>query len=67
MLNVFCQTAAGIHHTWGGQLFYAARAAGQHSRHVDNIWPLWNVLDLTPGGRHPTWLPALYYAESHSR
>jgi predicted dithiol-disulfide oxidoreductase (DUF899 family) len=67
MLNVCRKTAAGIHHTWGSELFYAARAAGQHSRHVDNIWPLWNVLDLTPGGRHPTWLPALHYAESQSR
>ncbi|MGE0810946.1 MAG: DUF899 family protein [Immundisolibacter sp.] len=61
MLNVFRKTAAGIHHTWGSELFYAARAPGQHTRHVDSLWPLWNALDLTPAGRHPTWLPALAY------
>lgn len=61
MLNVFRKTAAGIHHTWGSELFYAARAPGQHTRHVDSLWPLWNALDLTPAGRHPTWLPALGY------
>jgi predicted dithiol-disulfide oxidoreductase (DUF899 family) len=22
-------------------------------RHVDSIWPIWNVLDLTPDGRGP--------------
>jgi predicted dithiol-disulfide oxidoreductase (DUF899 family) len=21
------------------------------ARHVDSIWPVWNVLDVTPGGR----------------
>lgn len=61
MCNVFRKTPAGIHHTWGSELFYAARAPGQHTRHVDSIWPLWNVLDLTPTGRHPTWLPKLAY------
>lgn len=61
MANVFRRTDAGIHHTWGSELFYAARAPGQHTRHVDSLWPLWNALDLTPAGRHPSWLPALAY------
>lgn len=61
MLNVFRKTVAGVHHTWGSELFHAARTPGRHTRHVDSIWPLWNVLDLSPGGRHPTWLPALAY------
>jgi predicted dithiol-disulfide oxidoreductase (DUF899 family) len=30
---------------------------GQGSRHVDFIWPVWNVLDVTPDGRGTDWLP----------
>ncbi|MHB2020084.1 MAG: hypothetical protein ACYCW6_24365 [Candidatus Xenobia bacterium] len=32
------------------------------ARHVDLLWPLWNVLDLTPEGRGKSWYPALEYA-----
>jgi predicted dithiol-disulfide oxidoreductase (DUF899 family) len=28
-------------------------------RHVDLIWPVWNLLDLTPGGRGTDWYPSL--------
>ncbi len=61
MLNVFRRTPTGIFHTWGSELLYANREPGQHSRHVDLIWPLWNVLDLTPDGRDADWLPRLQY------
>jgi predicted dithiol-disulfide oxidoreductase (DUF899 family) len=30
-------------------------------RHVDSIWPLWNVFDLTPDGRGTDWYPRLGY------
>ncbi len=30
---------------------YAPRDEGLEARHVDSIWPIWNVLDATPGGR----------------
>jgi predicted dithiol-disulfide oxidoreductase (DUF899 family) len=32
------------------------------ARHVDSIWPIWNALDATPGGRRnePNF-PALRY------
>lgn len=61
MLNVFRRTEAGVFHTWGSELLYVARPAGLHSRHVDLIWPLWNVLDVTPAGRGADWLPRLHY------
>ena len=30
---------------------------GRHPRHVNMIWPIWSVLDLTPEGRGTTWSP----------
>jgi len=27
------------------------------------VWPLWNMLDLTPEGRGTTWDPKLNYEE----
>ncbi|WP_372717549.1 DUF899 family protein [Immundisolibacter sp.] len=61
MLNVFQRSASGIHHAWGSELLYAPREPGLHSRHVDLMWPLWNVLDFTPAGRGGDWLPRLHY------
>jgi predicted dithiol-disulfide oxidoreductase (DUF899 family) len=34
-------------------------------RHVDMIWPLWNLFDFTPEGRGTSWYPKLSYAKSH--
>ena len=55
VLNVFTRRDGEIRH------FYATEKGptgpGQDDRHVDLLWPLWNVLDLTPGGRPPAWRP----------
>ncbi len=51
MLNVFAKREGRIHHTYGTELMFAPKEPGQDFRHVDSIWPLWNVLDLTPDGR----------------
>jgi len=56
MANVFALRDGTIRHTWGTEMLYA-KLDGQ-PRHVDLIWPLWNVLDTTPGGRGD-WNPAL--------
>ena len=62
MMNVFTRGGDGkIRHTWGSELMSAPRDPGQDPRHVDMIWPLWNVLDLTPGGRGVGWYPKLEY------
>jgi predicted dithiol-disulfide oxidoreductase (DUF899 family) len=61
MLNVFQKSGNKISHTWGSELLSAKEEPGQNSRHVDLIWPLWNVLDFTPEGRGKDWYPKLKY------
>jgi predicted dithiol-disulfide oxidoreductase (DUF899 family) len=34
---------------------FAPREEGEDPRHVDTIWPIWNVLDMTPTGRGMDW------------
>ena len=53
ILNVFVRDGERFRHSWASELFFARADDGEGSRHVDSIWPLWNVLDLTPGGRGP--------------
>jgi predicted dithiol-disulfide oxidoreductase (DUF899 family) len=59
-LNVFVRRDGAIRHFWSSELLYEASDTGQESRHVDMIWPLWNLLDVTPGGRG-TFHPKLSY------
>ncbi len=61
MLNVFRRSAEGIHHTYGSELFMIPSEPGQHPRHIDPMWPLWNVLDMTPDGRGTDWFPQISY------
>ena len=61
MLNVFTKRDDGIYHTYGTELLYAPFDPGQDGRHVDMIWPLWNMFDYTPDGRGTTWGPKLSY------
>jgi len=51
MFNVFHRGADGIRHAWASEMFFAPSEPDQHPRHADMMWPLWNILDLTPGGR----------------
>ena len=60
MLNVF-RKSEKVRHTWGSELLFAKDEPGQNARHVDMLWPLWNVLDLTPQGRGQDWYPKLKY------
>lgn len=57
--NIFVKRADGIHHFWGAELLYVDRPT--HPRHVDQIWPMWNVFDLTPEGRGTDWFPKISY------
>ena len=62
MLNVFLRKGDKIRHFWGSELMFTkADKPGQNQRHVDMIWPLWNVLDMTPEGRGKDWYPRLSY------
>ncbi len=61
MLNVFRRGPDGIHHTYGSELFMIPSEPGQHPRHIDPMWPLWNVFDMTPDGRGTDWFPQISY------
>jgi predicted dithiol-disulfide oxidoreductase (DUF899 family) len=51
ILNVFVRAGGEIRHSWATELMFAPRDEGEDPRHVDSIWPIWNVLDLTAQGR----------------
>lgn len=51
VINVFTRVDGEITHRWATELMFAPREGGLEARHVDLIWPIWNVLDLTPDGR----------------
>ncbi len=51
VLNVFVRDGEELRHAWATELMFAPRDEGEDPRHVDAIWPLWSVLDMTPAGR----------------
>ncbi len=51
LMNVFVRDGDGFRHSWATELMFSPREEGLEARHVDSIWPLWNVLDMTPEGR----------------
>lgn len=59
--HVFTRAGGAIHHRWSSELVAAPRDDGQHPRHVDYMWPIWKVLDLTPEGRGVDWHPRWQY------
>ena len=62
-LNVFTRGGDGeIRHFWASELMVAPRDPGMEPRHVDFMWPVWNVLDVTPSGRD--WSPQREYEPS---
>lgn len=63
-LNVFSKKESGIVHFYDTELLYVPSEEGQNARHVDLIWPLWNLFDLTPEGRGADWYPKLSYNRS---
>ncbi len=63
ILNVFRRGADGIRHVWASELFFVPPWPAQHPRHLDALWPLWPLLDFTPGGRGDD-MPMASYRES---
>lgn len=59
--TVFTRRDGRIHHFWSSELFDAPTDPGQHPRHVDFMWPVWKVLDVTPEGRGTDFHPNLEY------
>ena len=60
-LNVFVRRDGKIHHFYHTELLFVKSEPGQDGRHVDLIWPLWNLFDFTPEGRGTEWYPRLNY------
>lgn len=61
LAHVFVKRGGKIHHTWSSELFFTKAAPGQDMRHVDFMWPLWSIFDLTPEGRGKSWNVQLEY------
>ena len=59
--TVFTRRDGVIRHFWSCELLGAPTDPDQHPRHVDYMWPLWSMLDRTPGGRGAGWEPRLEY------
>lgn len=62
LAHVFARRGKKIHHSWTSELWFAGSDPGQDMRHVDFLWPVWSILDLTPEGRGKTWGPELEYS-----
>lgn len=59
MCTVFTKTEDGLRHFWSSELFFAP--TDTHPRHVDMLWPLWHIFDVTPEGR-ANFMPAMNYS-----
>jgi len=62
-LNIFVRRGGKIHQFWHSELVLTPPDPGQNQRHVDMMWPLWNLLDFTPEGRGTDWYPSLTYPD----
>jgi predicted dithiol-disulfide oxidoreductase (DUF899 family) len=60
-LNVFVRRDGKVYHFYNAELMFTEGDPGQDPRHVDMIWPLWNMLDYTPDGRGSDFYPKLSY------
>ena len=60
-LNVFEKRGRHMHHFTASELLYAKPDRNMGHRHVDMVWPLWNVFDFTREGRGASWYPKLSY------
>jgi predicted dithiol-disulfide oxidoreductase (DUF899 family) len=59
-LDVWVKDGAKVRHFWGAEMGGTADP-GQDPRGAVDPTPLWNLLDLTPGGRGTDWYPKLDY------
>lgn len=59
MANVFVKRDGRVHHFWASEMLFVPMEGGDR-RHIDTMWPLWNVFDTTPVGRGD-WYPSLEY------
>jgi predicted dithiol-disulfide oxidoreductase (DUF899 family) len=67
VIHTFVKRGGQVRHSYSSELAFVPSDSGQNQRHIDLMWPLWNVLDLTPDGRGADWLPQLTYSPSPGR
>jgi predicted dithiol-disulfide oxidoreductase (DUF899 family) len=60
-MNVFVRKDGTIRHFWGAETGFATADPGEDPTTAPDLMVLWNVLDLTPGGRGTDWYPKLSY------
>lgn len=60
ILNLFVKRDSGIFHFYASELLYTGFEQGD-PRHMDMMWPLWNLFDTTPEGRGDDWYPQHSY------
>jgi len=61
VLMVLRKKEAKVHLHWMGETTTEMADPGEDPRGAVDLAPLWNILDLTPGGRDPKWYPRLAY------
>jgi predicted dithiol-disulfide oxidoreductase (DUF899 family) len=62
IIHVFAKSPDGtVRHRYSSEQVFTQPDPGQNTRHIDSAWPLWNILDLTPGGRGTDWYPQRDY------
>jgi predicted dithiol-disulfide oxidoreductase (DUF899 family) len=54
--HVWVRRDGQVRHFWAGELG-GTEDPGQDARGAPDPTPLWNILDLTPGGRGTDWYP----------
>lgn len=59
--NVFHREGAVIRHFWGDEMGMETADPDQDPRGAPDPMPIWNILDMTPGGRGKDWRPSLSY------
>jgi predicted dithiol-disulfide oxidoreductase (DUF899 family) len=62
-LDVWVREDGVIRHFWGASELAKTADPGQDPRGAVDPTPLWNILDLTPGGRGTDWYPSLEYPD----
>lgn len=56
VMHVFVRRDGKIYHQWSSEVLFTQSETDP--RHVDMIWPLWNLFDLIPEGRGSDWYPS---------
>lgn len=60
LIHIFRKIGSEIFHCYSTEMFYCKTDWEHEPRHVDMLWGLWNMLDLTPMGRDAAWHPGLH-------